>query len=300
MRINLLTLFHERVARDGVYKVADDLGCSHSSVYNWKDGKANPPYNILQALLDEHLDRPAAAPFDHNGGKTLILMPILRHVEGRTFATVTRAMAHYGRDQVDLLTTFRTDVDRARCILIDRAMETDAENFIMCDADAVVPCGYGPYVRELGHNIPDPNAGLNGIARLLSSPPEQRVVSALCYGRRLPMIAACASGVAGGSSAAELVRLKGVPGETGTEPQDWVGMHFCLIRRSVIVEMRQRAKELFPNIIPRVDGQPWGYFIKDNPGQSEDGAFSARCMKMGVQPFLDTTLRVGHVADAVL
>ncbi len=152
----------------------------------------------------------------------------------------------------------------------------------------------------MGYDIPDPNASLNAFARILSAPPEQKILSALCFMRRTPLVAACSAGVAGGSSAMELVRLRSVPGETGTEEQEWVGMHFCRIHRSVFEEMRVRADELFPEIRPKTDKEPWGYFLKSSAEPGEDISFCLRARKMGVKSWLDTALRVGHVTDGVL
>lgn len=298
MSINLRKLLLDKIERDGGAKItAEDLGVAYTTVFRWKEGVKNPSLPIIQRLLDDHLAVHPAEDLGVGAGKVLILMPIRRTVEGRTFATLTRALAHYGRDQVEVLTQFNTDVDRARCILADRALAVEgATDFIFCDEDAVLPCGYGPYLRGMGYDLPDPNAGLNAIARLLTAPQDHGIVSALCFARRTPLVAACSSGVRGGASAAELVARKAQPGETGMEPQDWVGMHFCLVRRRVLEDMRAKL----PEIAPRVPNDPYGYFLKEHAGQSEDGSFCAKAKRAGHGCFLDTTLRVGHIMQGVV
>jgi len=223
-------------------------------------------------------------------------MPILRHVEGKTHATIQRALARYGCEEIEALYQFGTDIDRARCFLADRALDTTAEWFIFCDSDAVPPCGSGPFIRGLGYEIPEPNASMNAIERILSAPEDQKILSALCFLRRLPMVAACATGVAGGPEAVALVRAKSEPGETGTIEQDWVGMHFCRIHRSVFEEMRKYIWEL----APKTKGGPWGYFLKLSAEESEDGSFCKRADSIGIQSYVDTALRVGHITNIII
>lgn len=299
MRLVLHQLLIDTIERDGNYvETAKRLNVSHAAVKGWMSptNRQMPSAKVYQQILDDYLERHPPQDFDIGTGKTIILMPVRRTVEGRTMATMTKALSHYGRDQVDIIFQFGTDVEKARNILVDRALNTDSQNFIFCDEDAVIPCGYGPYLRGMGYDIPDPNAGLNAIARLLSSPPEQMIVSALCFARQATLVAACSTGAGGGVSAGELVRRKMEPGETGTEPQEWVGMHFCLIRRKVFEDMREKL----PEIKPKGMGKPWGYFLKEGPDVGEDASFCRLAASIGHGSLLDTTLRVGHVMQGVV
>ena len=90
--------------------------------------------------------------------------------------------------------------------------------------------------------------------------------------------------------------MRGEPGETGTEPQEWVGMHFTRVDVSVFTEMREKC----PEIAPKNANDPWGYFLKENAGQSEDGAFCVRAGRLGLKSYVDTTLRVGHIIGGVV
>lgn len=299
---NLLQLILDRIERDGVDAAAKHYGVTAAAVKNWRAGSQIPTtLSVLQQAINDELTK--NPPLDLSiapGKKAVVLIPIHRHIEGKTHVALTKAYAAFGRDQLDEIPQFGTDVERARCILADRALKTGAEQFIFCDGDAVPPFGFGVGLRNLGYDIPEPNASFNAFERILSMPAEMRIVSALCYLRRLPLVAACSTGIAGGYSAAELVRLRGEPGETGIGEQEWVGMHFCRIHRSVFEDMRKEAAENFPEIIPTSSDAPWGYFLKENAAQSEDGAFCLRARKIGIKSYMDTALRVGHVMDSVI
>lgn len=297
MQINLMQLLLDKIEHDGdAKKSADDLGVSPSSIGHWKRGQSEPGLMVLQKVLDLYFTKHTPCDMDVGMGKVLLLMPVYRAVEGRTFATITRALMHYGRDQIETMFQFSTDVERARCLLADRALATDSQWFIFADADAVLPCGYGPYLRGMGYDIPDPNAGLNAFARILSAPEDQKIVSALCFLRRHPLVPATASGVRGGSSSQELIRRYKVAGETGTEEEDWVGMHFTRIHRSVFEAMRASL----PELAPKSEREPWGYFLKDSAEMGEDVSFGLRAKKLDIKSYVDTTLRVGHVVDSVI
>ena len=301
MRIDLQQLVIDTINQFPTQqKAADWFGYSQNTINSILLKKSQPTTTVCQLALDAFFSHRGVSDFDVRQGAILLLMPILRHVEGKTHASLNRALADFGRDKISELHQFGTDIDRARCILADRAMLTTSEWFVFMDADAIVPCGYGPFLRQLGYEIPDPNASLNAFARLMSAPAEQRILSALCFARREPLVAACSSGVGGGINAVDLVRRRNEPGETGTEPQDWVGMHFCRIHRSVFEEMRAKADEHFPEIKPRHPTHPWGYFIKEHAAQSEDGVFCQRAKKIGIQAYVDTALRVGHVTNKII
>lgn len=298
MHLNLRQIFLDEVARHRSIAAAAKHFNVHANLIERiaNNPEANPSLPNAQKALNDYLAKHPPEDFDVGMGKVLVLMPVWKSVEGKTFATITKALADYGRDQIELIPEFSTDVEQARCRLADRAIAAGAKWVIFCDSDAVLPCGYGPYLRTMGYNIPEPNASLNAFARILTAPPEQRILSALCFLRREPLVAACSTGVRGGFSASELVRLRNEPGETGTEPQDWVGMHFTRIEVSVFLEMRERM----PELAPKEARASWGYFLKEHAGQSEDGAFCVKCARLGIQSWVDTTLRVGHIIGGVI
>lgn len=293
MSINLQKLVIDRInADDHLQTTADHYGADYGAVSKWRLKGAMPHGNILQQALNDYMEKRPPQDWDVKG-QVLILMPILRTVEGKTFATIIKALSEFGRDKVDVLCQFNTDIDRARCILADRAMQTSAEWIIFCDSDAILPCGYGPFVRGMGYDLPDPNASLNAISRIMSHPADMKIVAALAFGRRQPLIAANSMGMIPHHNV-EMVRRKSVAGDTGVEPIEWAGMHFCRIHRSVFEAMQK-----LPELAPKGNG-PWGYFLKQSPDQSEDGAFCVRAKSLGIDCFLDTTLRVGHLMDAIV
>lgn len=295
MTINLQQLVIDSInAADSLQAAADHYNADAGAVYKWRAKGVLPNGQVLQQALNDHMERRPPQDWDVNGD-VLLLMPILRSVEGKAFATITKALGDFGRNRVDILTQFNTDIDRARCILADRALLTDAEWFIFLDSDAILPCGYGPFLRGMGYDLPDPNASMNAISRIMSHGVEKKIIAALAFGRRQPLIAANSMGQIPHQNV-EMVKRKSTPGETGVDQIDWTGMHFCRIHRSVFEAMREAD---LPEIKP-VNNGPWGYFIKSNPSQSEDGAFCKRAKSIGIDCFLDTTLRVGHLMDAIV
>ena len=138
--INLFALIQERIESDNNISVtAHHYGTHYRTVQKWKCGEGHPSIGILQQALDEYLLRRPIEDVAIGSGKVLILMPIHNSVHGKTHATMTKALADFGRDKVEVVHQFGTDIDRARCLLAARALSTDSEWFIFSDADELMP-----------------------------------------------------------------------------------------------------------------------------------------------------------------
>lgn len=241
-------------------------------------------------------------PLIHNieGKRVMILTPIYRGMNGRTFFTLWRCFAQYGVDKVGLIPEFQTVIHEARNMLAKAFLETDSEWCIMVDDDLLIPCGSSQITnRYFNARLPEPLASINAISRIMSHPPECKVVGGLYFVKGNPSFsrhrnsgrAICEQAFRDDDFNSMLHQPKPT---SGLIPQDWVAIGFCRIHRNVFEDIIKAIPGRWPECLPSHDGGHYGIFQPIGPNVNEDVSFGRRCKAIGIQHYLDSGLVCGH------
>lgn len=251
----------------------------------------------LEALA---FDKPPEI-FDIHGKKVVILNATQSSFNWRTHFTLFRNYAVYGPEKISLIPQGQTVIHEARNMLAHSGLQTDAEWFIMGpDDDLIPPCGSAQITnRYFNARLPEPLASYNAITRIMSHPPECRVVGALYFvkGNKTthssPMAGKAVCSQAFSDEKFNQALHHPTP-TSGLIKQDWVAIGFCRIHRSVFEDLIKAADGRWPEIIPTLAGQPYGLFQPLAPNVNEDISFGRRCKAIGIQHYLDSGLVCGH------
>jgi hypothetical protein len=82
--------------------------------------------------------------------------------------------------------------------------------------------------------------------------------------------------------------------DSGLIRQDWVGVCWCRIHRSVFEALIKAAEGRWPDIVPTRKGGHYGIFQPIGPEVNEDISFGRRCKALGIDHWLDSGLVCGH------
>jgi len=237
---------------------------------------------------------------DLNGKRVILLTPIYRALSGRTFFTLWRCFAQYGVDKIGLIPEFQTVIHEARNILAKKFLETDSEWCIMVDDDLVLPCGSSSITNNYFRaGLPAGLAGYNAIQRIMSHPSDKLVVGALYFvkgnpsshGHRLAGRAVTKSAFIDDAVNRD---LHSPNDNKELFKDDWVGLGFSRIHRSVFEKIKEVAPGRFPEIVPPDPNQHTGWFQPIGPNVNEDLSFCRRCRACGIDLWLDPCLVCGH------
>lgn len=296
MALNLKKKVRDRIASLGVAEAAKFFGVSVGTVSNWANGKTNPSIDAVEAVLDAIGEPTVQAELTMWKGKKLFIgLPVYRSLNADTHYTLFANYAKYGPDKIGMRVLKRTLIYEARNILIDHAMKTEAETFMMVDDDMILQCGSVDYINGNHQaNLPVEIAGFNTISRLMSHGRDKGIVGALYFGRHRVGRAQCASGFESDHENAKLHRHE----YDGLKAERWVGTGVIKIERWVIDKMRKEIDGgLWPELKPENDQRWYGYFTPIKVGTGEDVSFGTRAGKIGIQSYVDASLECLHVGD---
>lgn len=226
------------------------------------------------------------------GRKLQMLLPTYRAVNPKTHFTLFGCYADYGPKRIGIIPQEGTVIHESRNILVHKAMQTDAETFIMCDDDMVLPCGNEAFFNgNFNAGVRPESAQYNAISRLMSHGRDKDIVGALYFGRHEFGRAQNALGFNNASANDDFRR--GL--HQGLMPMDWVATGFMKIERSAIEKYKKAIDDgMFPELKPARDGEWYGYFNPVKVGVGEDLSFCLRMAKIGVQSYLDASLVCLH------
>lgn len=242
---------------------------------------------------------PEPTPYEWpSGSKIAILMPTNRaFVPGilKSFAAI------YERDKMQLLHP-GTDMPllRARNILAADFLASGCEWALPWDDDVVPPHGDVAFHRALSENpnFPEKYIKLHPIGRLLQA--KKTIVSAVYFSRRKGGRAQFESAFV--NKAADDVEHRG-PRNAVTR-DGWAGLGFCLIHRSVFLDIQKTQPELQIRNPERVRqlGYSWRFFnplsvTGDDSEHSEDCAFFTRAARAGHVTWVDHAVSCIHVGS---
>jgi hypothetical protein len=297
--IDLAGLVLAKIEDLGLGESAKYFGVSIPTVSAWKASKNFPNLTAGQKVLDELFAHKPPELWDLKGKKLIVLLPIYRSFNPVTHITLFRNYAQYGPEKIGLIPKLRTLIVEARNMLAQMFLLTDSEWCLFVDDDLALPCANGAMLRGLGCNLPEPNASLNAISRIMSHPPEYTIVSGLYYGRNSSHKAQVSSAFDSPVQNARLNNILKTGGEFALEEQRWCATGFLRVHRSVFEDMTAKADELFPQIKPASTGRHFGFFTPDGPDAGEDSTFGKRAALCGHKSWLDPTLLLGHCGETV-
>ena len=278
------------------------FGVSAATIANWSSGKTSPSLDAAAKVLDDRI--PAQPAFDPNepefqweGRKVMLLLPVYRTFSGDTHRTLFANYGKYGPDKMGVLFEKGTMIHEARNRLVHKAMKTDADIFIMCDDDMVLPCGVpGVFNGLFNAGVTTEQASFNALTRILSHPEEKGIIGALYFGRHEFGAAQCASGFSANHEKINDEFRRGV--HKGLKPEDWVGTGLIKFHRSHILKMKAHIDAgNWPECKPKRADLWYGYFEPEQAGVGEDVSFSRRAKSLGIPVNLDASLVCLHTGE---
>jgi hypothetical protein len=302
MAINLAEAVRSKIKELGVAEASRFYGVSTGTISNWLNKNTSPSIAAVEATLDAlpvkeeavHEAEPNLTMWE--GRKVAILLPVYREFHADTHFTLFANYIKYGPSKIALLPPQkRTVIHEGRNHLIHRAMKTDAESFIMCDSDMVLPFGEGGFFNQnWGAKIPLRCGNHNSISRIMAHGKEAGIVGALYFGRHRKGSAQCSIGFEQPEKNAMLRRHE----QHGLIRTGWVGTGFIKIERWVIEKLKSEIDSgKFPDALPITPDRPYGYFSPIRVGVGEDVSFGRRAEEVGIASYVDADLECLHMGD---
>lgn len=298
MQLKLAEIVRKKIEQLGNEEASKFFGVSSGTTSLWARG-GNPSLEAGQLVLNEYysdvdlLNKAVAGMTSEGelwkGRNVMFLLPVYKSLSPATQKTLYYQYAKYGAEKIGILMHTRTLIVEARNILVMKFLRTTAEWAIFVDDDIVLPCGSADiFNNEFGAALPKPYADYLFIDQMMKN--DLPLVGALYFGRHQAGKAQYSGGfesVIENANAHKLVNA-------GLRPCSWVATGAMKIHRSVFEKMMAKAPEFFPDIIPTQEGRPWGFFRQYGNGVGEDVSFCYRAAKVGVQPYVDTSLVCLH------
>jgi transcriptional regulator with XRE-family HTH domain len=296
----------KNIRKLGVQDAAEFYHVSVGTVSNWLNGKTSPSIEAVELTLAESAPvavKPLPEPYvlekltDWAGRKVAILLPSYKSFNPDTHWTLMANYAKYGPEKIAILPPIKgTVIHEARNRLIAKAMETDAQSFIMVDDDMILPVGNQSYFNNTYRANLSPFQG-NAVAlsRLMSHKSELGIVGALYFGRHPKGRAQCELGF---TSTQESGNLR-ISKYSNPIPMRWVGTGLIRIERWVIEKLDAAIKEgKFEDCKPKREDLWNGYFTPLAVGVGEDVSFGTRCHSLGIPSYLDPQLVCLHAGES--
>lgn len=307
-------------------KAADYFGVTPGLIAQWVKGSR--PVSIAAAekvyaeAMEERAKQPALPqiagekedPALTGKESMTLLLPTYDQIEPLHRISLDRCMKLFGMDKISMIPEERTLIDEARNTLAQkaRAMNPRPKYVVMIDSDMVLPCGHGGMLKKMGVNMgkgyPEPKASRNALVRIMSHPPEARIVGCLYRNRRGSFKPAVELAYRSSSEDARLRNMfdpefKGARSD-GLEETGWVGGGMFRVEMSVFDEMAEASKNDGPlaDIAPPAgrEADAFGWFGRTSQWRGEDIAFCLRAQKIGIKTYVDTGLLCGHVFKGVI
>ena len=298
----------DKITSLGVSEASRFFGVSAGTISNWSNGKSKPSIEAVElALFDNgiRLVGPSDGPPAKEGlitmwegRKLMVLLPTYRALNPKTHFTLFANYKEYGHTKMGIIPQEGTLIHESRNILIDKAMKTDAETFIFCDDDMVLPCGNAAVFNgNFGANVIQESASLNAISRLMSHGRDKEIVGALYYGRHEFGVAQCEWGFSKPETNKDFRAQK----YQGPIKQKWVGTGLIKIERTAIEKFKKAIDGgMFPESKPERADLWYGYFQPARVAVGEDVSFGIRMNELGVQSYLDASLVCLHADGATM
>lgn len=298
--MNLLEHVLQKCRNLGPTKAAGYFGVTTGTILNWTHGRSYPSLLAGQKVMDEYASFHPTEVDLAMGKKAIVLLPIYRGLSGKTHYTLFGNYSHFGRDKVAELPEFGTLIHESRNRLFSRARKTDAEWYIPVDDDMILPMGNGDVLRGLGAEIPEPNASLYALDRLMSHGPEYKVVAGLYFSRKGTGKAQCHSGMEYPleNQKLRLIREKGGL-DYPLREEKYVGLGWARIHRTVIEDVEKLIDEKYPHLRPTREGGHYGYVMPSNADCGEDVFLCNLISRAGHKIWLDPALMLGHEGTKV-
>jgi hypothetical protein len=175
---------------------------------------------------------------------------------------------------------------------------TQAETFIFCDDDMILPCGNEHYINtKFGAGLPSHVASRLAFSRIMSHGRDKGIVGALYFGRNSQGQAQCQTGFDSPTENAKFHTFK----YDGLVPQKWTATGLIKIERWVFEKMKAaidggkwpECKPLQPNNQNEL-GQCYGFFEHIATAVGEDASFGVRANEIGIQSYVDAGLVCLH------
>lgn len=298
--MNLLEHVLQKCRNLGPTKAAEYFGVTMGTIQNWTHGRSYPSLLAGQKVMDEYAEFKPPQVELASGKKVIVLLPIYRGLSGKTHYTLLGNYSHFGRDKVAELTEFGTLVHESRNKLFARVRRTEAEWYVLVDDDMILPMGNGDALRGLGAEIPEPNASLYALDRLMSHGPEYKVVSGLYFSRKGNGKAQCHSGMEHPLENQKLRLMRERGGlDYPLREEKYVGLGFARIHRSVIEDVEKLIDAQLPHLRPMREGGHYGYVMPSNTDCGEDRFLCHLIEKAGHKIWLDPCLMLGHEGQKV-
>jgi len=281
----------------GTAEASKFFGVSAGTIANWKSGKSKPSIEAAELCLG--FGEPPTTKdeddffTDWEGKDLLILIPAYQYMNPKTHFSLFANYAKYGPEKIGILYKQRTLIGEARSVLINKAMQGKANNFLFVDNDMVLPFGNeGVFNGRYRAGVKPETARLNAISRIMSHPEDKGIVGGLYYGRNEYGVPQCGQGFRNKDNS-DFRKGK----YSGLMETEFVGTGFMLIRRWVIEKMKEAIDSgKWPECKPIKEGSHYGYFTHPT-GQGEDLSFCLRAAQIGIKTYVDTDLVCLHEGD---
>lgn len=299
---DLKQIVRDLIAEKGIRESSALFGVSTGTVSNWLNGKTPPTVDAVEKAIiltdDFSLDPPTWEKTELTtwmGKKVMMLLPVYRSFNADTHFTLFANYKEYGPEKIGMIIEKGTVIHEARNKLVDKALQTDAEYFIMSDDDMIYPCGNPAIFNgRYGANVPTASASFNAISRIMSHGADKQIVGALYFGRHSRGMAQCALGF---DTPIENEKLRKFTHQ-GLVKTRWVGTGFLRVHRSVFEALKKEIDNgKFPECKPTKEGYRLGYFNPVRVGVGEDVSFCLRAGELGISTYVDTSLIALHVGD---
>lgn len=297
--MDLAALIRNKCEELGVRDAAEFFAVSPGTISNWTTGKTEPSLAAAQILLNSHeLQKHVSQEITMwEGRRLMILQPVYKTLNPDTHYTMFANYAKYGPEKIGMQMEKGTLIYEARNILVEKAKKADPEYVLFWDDDMIAPCGnVDLFNGRYQANVSTESASFNAISRIMSHPPEAKIVGALYFGRHRRGKAQCSKGFA---SDVENERLhEGY--YKGLIEDEWVGTGFMRIHMSVFKEFDRAIDEgMFPECVHEPSGLKYGYFNPMGFKIGEDVSFCRRAKKLGIKTYVDTSLILLHAGDCL-
>jgi len=304
MTSDLTLLVIKKIEELGDEGAAAYFSVSKSTVASWRNRASRPHIMAAQKVLDEAAIAPEL-PEDNEKASLQVLLPIYDDPTPLNHITLLANYRHYGVDKINILTKLRTLIDEARNDLAHRAMQKNQSKYVLfVDSDMVLPVGNAKSLHKHGWPIPERLGNRMAIERIMSHPPEYRIVGGLYRDRRVGRQAQTEKAY---RSKAENDRLIGIMdgrvNDDGLEENRWVATGFMRVDISVFHEMAAEAKPggKLADIAPPAgrENEPIGFFGRTSQWRGEDIAFCRRAGLLGIKTYCDVGCVLGHAGTKI-
>lgn len=297
MSIDLKQLVIDDIDKLGHDAAALKYSVHRNTIVNWMKGKAHPGYEALQLAFSEKQGTCSVSEemSQWSGMKLIVGMPVHRTLEPACVHTLMANYAKFDKGKIGFtLTQGVTLLEDARNSLVDRFLASDAERLLLLDDDMVLACGNSELFRGYyGIDVPEKFAARSVINELWNA--DAPIAGALYFGRNNRGVAQYSEAF---QSKEEDKRAHDLDFD-GVQETQWVGTGAMMVKREVLLKIREMAPQMFPNTVPRQPNIPHGWFNRMSAGIGEDVSFCSRARQCGFKVFVHRGALAGHIGPMI-